>query len=424
MLQRHLTGPILAALADTPVVLINGPRQAGKSTLVQWIARQHHPAQYVTLDDAAVLTAATRDPVAFAQAFDGPAIIDEVQRVPVLFRALKTIVDRNRRPGQFLLTGSANVLMVPRISESLAGRIEILTLRPFSAGELEGRWDEFVDAVFAEPFAARTPSPVARAELLRRVTQGGFPEMLRRATAERRRAWFGAYVTTVLQRDIRELAQIEGLTEMPRLLELIAAQAAALLNVASLSRDTTLSQPTLKRYLRLLEATFLVDPLRPWSGNVAKRLIKTPKLFLADTGLMAYLLGVPAEPSGATVGPLLESFVAQELRKQISWSRTQPRLFYYRTAAGRQVDFVLEDARGRVVGIEVKAGATVGRHDLKGLEDFAQARGGRFVRGVLLYTGEQGVSFASNLHALPISALWRTGPTGGRGQRQSRRETT
>lgn len=409
MIHRALSTPLSAALTDSPVVLVNGARQTGKSTLVQWIADGSHPARYLTLDDAAVLTAAGRDPTAFLDGLDGPVVIDEVQLAPGLFRAIKRAVDRDRTPGRFLLTGSANVLLLPRISESLAGRMEILTLWPFSVGELKGTQGSFVDAVFS-PAGPRTPRRAeTRAALFQRILTGGYPEVTKRPSPDRRRAWFGSYLTAILQRDIRQMAEIEGLTLLPRVLALLAAQAGGVINVAGLSRDTGISQPTLKRYLTLLEAAFLVQPLPAWAGNTSKRLTRKPKVFLNDTGLMAYLLGIDSldEIDSLTpAGALLESFVAQELRKQIGWSRTRPALFYYRTTTGREVDFVLEDRRGRLVGIEVKAAATIRQRDLSGMTDFSQAAGKRFVRGIILYTGRQTVPFAANLHAIPINALW------------------
>jgi len=411
VIPRHVTPAIVRALRDTPVVLLNGPRQSGKSTLAHAVADTEWPARYLTLDDAVTLAAAHRDPAGFVDGLRSPSVIDEVQLVPDLFRAIKRAVDRHRRPGRFLLTGSANVLLLPRLSESLAGRVEILTLHPFSAGEIDRTEETFVDAVFRESFEPCSTAAMDRAALLGRMLVGGYPEVVHRAEPERRRAWFGAYVTTVLQRDVREMAAIEGLSQMPRLLALLAAQSGSLLNIASLSRDTGLSQPTLKRYLTLLEATFLFQPLLPWAANLGKRLTKTPKAFLNDSGLLGYLLGLEPEDLVRGVvpsaGSLVETFVLQEIRKQVSWSRTRPSVFFYRTAAGREVDIVLEDRRRRIVGIEVKASATVGASDFKGLEDLAQSVGERFHRGILLHAGDDAVPAGRALHAMPIGALWR-----------------
>lgn len=412
MIPRHLTHPLLQALKDSPVVLLQGPRQSGKSTLAQALARAGHKARYLTLDDAAVLSAVARDPGGFLAGLSGPVIIDEVQLAPELFRAIKLEVDRQRTPGRFLLTGSANVLLLPKLSESLAGRMEILTLWPFSQGELEGIREGFVDVLFQPgPLPVVSPPSLKLSNLAQRMVVGGYPEMSHRADSARRQAWFGSYITTILQRDVRDMADIEGLTQMPRLLSLLAAQTGGLLNVASLSRDIGLAQPTLKRYLTLLQATHLYQPLWAWSGSPRRRLIKREKAYLNDSGLTAYLCGIDAarltEPS-VDLGSLLESFVGQELHKQIGWSRTKPALYYYRTAEGREVDYVLEDRRGMIVGVEVKAATSLGSDDLRGLADLADATGKRFVRGVVLYLGREVVPFGANLHALPLDALWRT----------------
>ncbi|HEY3245717.1 MAG TPA: ATP-binding protein [Phycisphaerae bacterium] len=411
MVPRKLTPRILEALADTPVVLVNGARQTGKSTLVRWLLAEKRAATYVTLDDATILNAAIRDPVAFVSAHRGPLIIDEIQQAPDLLRAIKLEVDRRRVPGRFLLTGSADVFLVPRVSETLTGRIEILTLWPFSQGELQGTADEFIDAVFARPVPPRVP-PVTRPELLERVLAGGYPEAVARTADARRSAWFAAYVTTLIQRDVRALADIERRTELPRLLTLLAAQSGSLLNMAELARSTGVAGTTLRRYLGLLEASFLVQTLPAWSGNVRKRLIRAPKITLIDSGLMAHVLGLDRlrlQSDPRTFGPLLESFAVQEIRKQMTWSRTRTTLFYYRTAAGREVDLVLEDAAGRIVGIEVKASATIGGTDWRGLHDLAETAGRRFHRGIMLYLGEQSLPCAPNLYLMPVSALWQLG---------------
>lgn len=412
MLDRHLGPAVQRALLDSPVVLVNGARQTGKSTLVQSIERRGPQARYVTLDDSGILAAARSDPAGFLAGFDGPVVIDEVQRSPELFPAIKIAVDRDRRPGRFLLTGSANILLLPRLSESLAGRMEILTLWPLSQGEIDGTADEFVDRVFASAARPLAAEPISRADLARRVLRGGYPEVIGRAAADRRRAWFGSYVTTILQRDVRDLANIEGLTALPRLLSLLAARSMALLNFSELSRSSAIPQSTLKRYLILLETSYLVAPLRPWSHHLGKRFVKSPKLVLSDTGLAAHLIGadearLAADPG--LVGPLLESFAVTEVRKQLGWSRTRADAFHYRTHAGEEVDILLEAADGRVVGVDVKAAATVGGDDFRGLRALEATAGPRFHRGIVLYTGRESIPFSPRLQALPISALWAVG---------------
>ena len=411
MIRRHLTDRLLEALADTPAVLVNGARQTGKSTLAQSEELAEQSRQYLTFDDPGILAAAKRDPNGFVAGLNTPVTLDEVQHVPEIFSVIKTAIDRKRQSGQFLLTGSANVLLLPKLSESLAGRMEVLTLWPFSQGEMHGVRESFVDTLFTRQpvgWAGITASP-RREELLQTVLAGGYPLAVARMSAARRDAWFQSYVMTILQRDIRDLANLADATAVPRLLSVVAARAGGLLNFADLSRTVALAQTTLKRYFALLEATFLVQLLRPWARNLGKRVIQTPKVYVNDSGLLAYLQGVTVERLKVEenlAGALLENFAVMELRKQSTWSATQPELFFWRTASGQEVDIVLEDRAGRVVGVEIKASATLGSNDVRGLQALASAAGKNWVRGVVLYTGTEVIPFASNLHGVPFGRLW------------------
>lgn len=406
MYERAVEASIVEAWADTPVVLIHGPRQAGKSTLAQHLARTRLGAAYVTLDDAITLAAARSDPEGFLRRFAGPVAIDEVQRVPALLLAIKAEVDRDRRPGRYLLTGSANVLTLPRVSESLVGRMEVHPLWPLSQAEIAGGSPRFV----ANAFNGELPlleGQLDRADLLALALRGGFPEAVSRPSAKRRQAWFGSYLTTLVQRDIRELANIEGLTDIPRLLQVLAARSAGLLNLTSVAADTGLSQRTLGRYLTLLQALFLVDELPAWSRNVAKRLAKAPKLLLTDTGLMANLLSIAAvSDAERDAGALLETFVAMELRKQCAWADSRLDLYHYRTHAGREVDLVLQRGNGDLVAIETKCAATVSSHDFAGIRDLAEVVGDQLVAGIVLHTGRGAVPFGERSWALPVESLW------------------
>ncbi len=410
MYKRNIEPELRAALADTPVVLLNGARQTGKTTLAREFARGSD-LPYVTLDDATQLAAANADPQGFLAGLGDRAVIDEAQKAPGLFPAIKHAVDRDRQPGRYLLTGSANIFLLPRISESLAGRMELLTLYPLSQGELLGVKEGFVDGIFARRLPPdRELGPV---DLPTAVLTGAFPEALRRASGRRREAWFSSYLTALLQRDVRDLANIEGLTEMPRLLSLLAARTTGLLNMSELSRSSGIPATTLKRYLSLLQATYLFHPLPAWSSNIGKRLIKSPKVHLLDSGLTAHLAGVTTrilQRDPVFYGHLLETFVVNELRKQLGWSENRPRLFHFRTVSGREIDILLEDPAGNLVGIEVKASATVTRKDYTGLDELRTATGDRFLRGIVLYTGEERVSFGRNRLAMPVSTLWSIAP--------------
>jgi predicted AAA+ superfamily ATPase len=410
MIQRHATQTILDALSDNPVVFVHGARQVGKSTLAQALGDTTWPARYLTLDDITVLAAAKSDPAGFLAGFGEPVILDEVQRAPELFAAIKAEVDRARRPGRFLLTGSANVLLLPELAQYLVGRMELVVLWPFSQGEIESHRENFIDVAFSvDPFS---PCVVTEgwSESAERMVRGGFPEAFLRESAPRRSAWFGSYLATILQRDVRDLANIEGLTDLPRLLSLLAARSASLVNLAEIARSAAMPQSTVKRYFSLLKAIFLVQELPAWSSNLGKRLVRAPRLLLCDTGLIAHLNGLDVQrlESDRTLGgALLEAFVAMELMKQVGWSRSKPRIYHFRFQTGQEVDIVLEDPAGRLVGIEVKASSSIGASDIKGLRSFAEVTGDRFVRGIVLYTGQEQVPFARNIHALPLPSLWQ-----------------
>jgi len=414
MFTRNLDTVVSEALADTPVVLLVGARQCGKTTLAQSMVGSAFPARYLSLDDPATLAAAHADPAAFLTDFQGPVILDEVQQIPALATILRQVVDRRRNAGRFLLTGSANVLAMPRLADALVGRMEVVTLWPLSVGEIEGRQGSFVDACFRARLPPWRGEAEDRITSLRRALVGGYPEAV--ARKERRRAaWFRGYIGTILQREVRDLARIEGLAELPRLLQLLAVRATGLLNFSEISRSARLPQTTLKRYIALFEHTFLLWRLPAWSRNRSKRLVKAPKLLFGDTGLLAHLAGwserrLAGHPDDA--GPLLENFIAMELLKQLGWSHTAARLHHFRTEAGREVDLVLEDEAGRVVGIEVKSRASLGERDLRGLRTLAEACGDDFHRGVVLYTGSERLAFGPRLHALPLSAVWQLGMRG------------
>lgn len=407
MFNRNLQNKLNAALADTPAVLIVGARQVGKTTL----ARLAQDKNYVTFDDANTLSIARQSPADFIGNLTKPVVIDEVQLCPEILPVIKQLIDNDRTAaGQFILTGSANVLTLPKVSESLAGRIEILTLRTLSQNEIEGKEANLADKLFAEEFDFPTVFPAAeRDDLLTRMLIGGYPEVVSRKTETRRQDWFASYLATILQRDVRDLANIEGLTDMPRLLSMLAARAGGLLNVAEISRSIGFSQMTLHRYMALLEKVFLIETVPAWSGSLKSRLVKAPKIFITDTGLLSYLQGlnlkkINSEPT--LMGSLTENFVVTELKKQLGWSETRAEMFHFRTSNDREVDIILENRAGELVGIEVKASSSVNPNDFKNLQMLADSLPKRFKRGIILYTGNQFLSFGKNLYLVPITALW------------------
>jgi predicted AAA+ superfamily ATPase len=398
---------LVEALADTPVVLIHGPRQCGKTTLAQIAGRKRNYA-YFSFDDDVTLAAAASDPVGFIADLPERVILDEVQRAPGIFSALKSAVDRRRIPGRFLLTGSANVLLLPSLAESLAGRMGILRLHPLAQCELAGRHPRFLGALFAGAFKTRKAERLGNA-LAERIAAGGYPAALARPTPRRRAAWYRDYIETLVQRDVRDLARIASLDALPRLLALAAGQTARLINVSDLASPFHLSRPTIRDYVTLLERVFLLEELPPWHANRLSRLIKTPKLHVGDTGLACALLGLDAaalmEDRG-TLGHLLETFVFQELRRQASWQEQEIRFHHYRDKDGAEVDIVLERGGGQLAGVEVKASATVTAADFRSLRKLKDAAGRRFSTGVVLYDGETSAGFGDGLYAVPVRALW------------------
>ena len=397
---------LLAALADTPVVLLHGPRQCGKTTLARMVCE---PAGYgyLTFDDDNLRAAALADPLGFVADLPARMVLDEVQRVPEIFTSLKAVVDRDRMPGRFLLTGSANVLLLPRLADSLAGRMDLVRLHPLAQCELARSTGGFVQTLLAAHFKPKRYSRLGPA-LAERIVAGGFPAALARM-ASRRRDWYRAYVEALVQRDVRDLARIASLDALPRLLQLAATQTARLINVSDLAGPFQLSRPTIRDYLTLLERVFLVEQLPPWHTSLLRRLVKTPKLHLVDTGLAAGLLRVDAAAllrDRALLGQLLETFVLQELRRQADAQDEAVAFHHFRDKDGVEVDIVLERGAFELAGVEVKAAASVNDSDFRGLRKLQAATGARFVCGVLLYDGEHVLRFGDGLFAVPIGALW------------------
>ncbi|MBI2921948.1 MAG: ATP-binding protein [Planctomycetes bacterium] len=407
MLKRGLLAPLVQALKHSPAVLLSGARQTGKSTLVQTVSGPERT--YVTFDEDDRRLAAATNPSGFVAGLVGDVVLDEIQKVPELFSSLKLAIDRDRKPGRFLLTGSANVLLLPRLSDSLAGRMELLTLGPLTQGELEGRPETALDAWFGGDLGRPAAEP--RGALVERVLRGGFPVPALQLPAEARARWFESYVATTLARDIRDLADIERTVDLRRILTLAAARTASPLNYAELSNACAVPQSSLKRYLALFQTLFLIEFVPAWATGVGKSLARRPKLLLTDSGLAAALLGMDAArvaAAPAVFGPLLETFVGGEIARQAAWSATRPRLMHFRDHSGNEVDFVLEDPSGRLIGVEVKAGASsLGTGDLSGLRALASAAKKQFHRGIILYGGEAVIPFDAHVHAVPISTLWR-----------------
>lgn len=404
---RHVERHLVEALADSPAVLIHGPRQCGKTTLARLVGASRG-YRYITFDDDVVRDAAEDDPLGFAAALPERVILDEVQRVPSLFTALKLEIDRRRAPGRFLLTGSTHVLLVPRLSESLAGRLQTLRLHPLAQCELEQRGSDFLKTLFACEFMIERTTRLGE-RLPERITAGGYPAALARPPGRRRANWYHGHVDALVQRDVRDLASIRRLEILPRLLATAASQTARMFSVSDLAAPFEVSRPTIRDYATLLERVFLIERLPAWHSNRLSRLVKRPKLHLCDTGIASALLGMdgPVLAYDRTLfGQLLETFVYQELRRQASWHDVRTSFHYFRDKDGAEVDIVIEGGASGVAGVEVKASGTVRAADFRGLRKLRGALGERFAGGVVLYDGEATVPFGDRLHAVPLRRLF------------------
>lgn len=405
MYARFAESRVRTALSDTPIVMVVGPRRAGKTTLVRGIDPLQR--QYLTLDDHATLAAATADPVGFVRGLDR-VTLDEVQRAPELVLAIKRAVDEDRRPGRFLLTGSANVLALPRVGDSLAGRVETITMLPLAQAEILGIQPQFLHYLFDGKFLPGSPVSVGD-ELVLRVLTGGFPESVHRTSEKRSQAWARSYLDSIIRRDIPDIATVDRLAELPKLVRILAEHSGQLVNYSQLGAGIGLSYKTAQRYLSLLEQVFLVRTLQPWYTNALKRIVKTPKVHFLDSGILAAARGLTFDRLKAdreALGALLESFVHAEVRKLVTNIDTAFEAFHFRDNSGTEVDLVLERQDGQIAGIEVKAAATVRGADFKGLRVLAEVCGKRFAAGVVLYDGEDLVPFGERLFAVPLSHLW------------------
>ena len=402
---RLIETRIAEALADTPVVLVAGPRQAGKTTLVRQIAIQG--MRYLTLDDELTLLSARNDPVGMIRSLDC-AVIDEIQRAPQLLLAIKKSVDEDRRPGRFLLTGSANLMVLPAVADSLAGRMERLTLLPLSQSELYGSRANWIDEAFGGRLL-KVSVPVTGEVLVETVIRGGYPEAISRTDPRRRRMWARQYMNAIIERDVRDVASIEKLDLLPRFLRVLAEISGQMCNYTKLGGQVGLDSKTASRYTGVLEQMYLLKRIEVWARNRLKRVVKTPKLQFIDAGLLATLLDCGAaevQQDRSRFGKILETFVYSELLKHSTAANDDYQLLYYRDLDMLEVDIVIENASGQLIGVEVKSSATVHDGDLRGLKKLASVAGNLFKMGVLLYDGTETMPLGDGLWAAPLSTLW------------------
>ncbi len=405
MYERIVENRVREALSDTPAVLIVGPRRVGKTTLVRKLSETER--SYVTLDDQTTLDAARTDPVGFVRELD-KAVIDEIQRAPELLLAIKKSIDDDYRPGRFLLTGSANVLTLPRIADSLAGRMETLHMLPLARVEVSGRTSSFLERIFSGQLG-RHKDAIVGDDLIKLVLMGGFPEAISRKNERRRQDWARSYLTSVLTRDLRDIAEVDRLTELPKFVRLLAQHSGQLVNYSQFGCSINVNHKTSQRYVSLLEKIFLIATLQPWYTNAVKRIIKTPKLHFLDSGLLCTSRGLTFDRIKAhrtEFGGVLETFVFAEIMKLMTGSTLRLTPYHFRDQERHEVDVVLERDDGMIVGIEVKASATVSANDFSGLRTLSDACKDKFAFGVVLYDSGDLIPFGDKLAAAPLSCLW------------------
>jgi predicted AAA+ superfamily ATPase len=408
LIPRGLADVVTDAMSSARGVALLGPRQAGKSTLARMLTRTGLPAQYMTLDDGGVRAAANADPEGFVAALGRRTVIDEVQRAPDLLLAIKSRLDRDRTPGQFLLTGSANLRRIPTVADALPGRLDYLTLWPFTQGEIAGRREDVLERLFAGDVPALDEVPAGRGEYADMLLAGGFPDALTRSAAARVR-FFDSYVSSIVDRDVADAARVNDPASVATVLRLVAARSGSLARYETLGRDAGVDGKTVKSHLDVLERLFLIRIRRPWHVNLGQRQVKAPKLYISDPGLLAGLIGADRRrilEDGGLAGSLMETFVATELERQASWS-AQPLSFWHYRDGDREVDTVVEHPSGDIVGIEVKASATVRRQDFNGLAHVRDRVGRRLRAGIVVYAGQRTLPFGDRLWALPVSGLWQ-----------------
>lgn len=404
---RTLTDTVVEAMESARVVALLGPRQSGKSTLARVLAADRVPADYLTLDDEPVRSLAVADTTGFVAGLRRRTVIDEIQRVPELMLTIKSRVDRDDTPGQFLLTGSANLRRIPAVGDALPGRVDYLTLWPFAQCEMTGARGDLLTRLFRGDIPSIADAPVGRLEYAERLLTGGFPEARRRKGAARAR-FFDGYVTSIVERDLPDAGRVHDPASVGTLLRLVAARSGSLARYDALARDAGIDGKTAKSHVDVLERLFLVRVRRPWYVNLGKRQVKAPKLYVSDPGLLAGLVAADerrVKDDDSFAGALFETFVATELERQASWS-PEPLTFWHYREGDREVDVIVERPSGEVVGIEVKASATVRPDDFRGLAHMRERIGDRLAAGVVLYAGAQMLPYGDGFWAVPLTALW------------------
>ncbi|MEO0443730.1 MAG: ATP-binding protein [Pseudomonadota bacterium] len=389
------------------ILLLSGPRQCGKTTLARSL--QSDDAAYLTLDDTTLEAAAQNDPHTFVKHQSKTLIIDEIQRVPSLLTAIKKVVDEDNRPGQYLLTGSANIQALPNVQESLAGRVSNIRLRPLSQGEQQQKTPSFLERAFSG-HVDKGSEFYDRDTLLDIALSGGFPESLTLDSLERK-AWHLDYIQAMLERDLKDIAKIQRQDAMRELVSVLAAWSSKFMDIASIGKGLSIRRPTVESYISALEALYLVERVRPWTKTDYERVGKQSKLFMTDCGLMASLLGWRMDQirlDSDRSGKLIETFAFNELASQVDVHKPRYQLYHYRDREKREIDFIIEREDGALLCVEIKAGSSVKNNDFKHIHWFKKHLAkDNPVTGVILYSGEHIAAFGEGLWVVPFGELWR-----------------
>lgn len=414
---RFITQHLLAALKVSPIAFLNGARQSGKSTLVQTnldkIGTEERPARYVSFDKPTQMAAAAAAPESFLTMYQNTLVIDEVQLVPELFRSLKVVVDEVRlndkvnANGRYLLTGSANILALPKLSDPLVGRMSVLTLYPFCTAEASNGKGIGLEKLLKLDFSNLDDRGISVFDAIK---MGTFPEIVQQGVKQRA-IWFDGYLTTILQRDVRMISELEKISVLPNLLRVLATRSANLINDADIAREVGMNPVTTKFYRNILKMMFLNFDIQPWYRNIGKRLVKSAKGFLSDSLMLCHMLDLDLEDIAVNkpdlFGHVLENYVATELMKLLSFADRKIQLLHFRTSDGQEVDFILEKQDGGLFAIEVKKTENISIRDFRGIIAFSELAAKDFIGGVVLYSGKEAVPFGKNLWAVPYSILWQ-----------------
>jgi len=403
-IKRHIEASINESLSDTPVTIINGPRQSGKTTLLKYI--QPANSTYLTLDNENTLLQAKFDPIGLLNNLDFPILIDEIQRAPELIRTIKLIVDENRQPGAFILTGSANLMTVPKLADSLAGRSEFLELLPFSQSEISQQPSNFISCLKANRFDSISSANVSNDQLIDKIINGGYPEALTRSDGRKNR-WHLSYIKAILNRDIKEIFHLQKIPELEKLLNMLALLSTQQLVLNNLSKNLKLDSKSVDKYIYALESLYIILRIPAWHNNELKRATKQPKIYFIDTGLLCSIRNInrsTLQKDRKLFGVLLENFVASELIKLKTILTNQFQLFHYRDKDKREVDFILTTPENTAIGIEVKASMTVRQDMFKSINYLINS--GVLDYGIVLYTGKDVIKLGPKSVAVPVSYLW------------------